>query len=136
VGRGVRRDRGQRHRQPGTHVGQLGHGFWFVGQPVRAEPVGQHLPRGGRPQRGQREHSRAPGRHQSGQRPPAGHQHQAARAARQQRRGLPAAGRVVQHQQHPPARQQAAVQRGLRLGIGGQQIRGQPERTEQPGQQA
>ena len=46
---------------------------------------------------------------------PAGHHHQAAGGAGQQRTHLVEVAGVVQHDEHPPAGQQAAVQRRLRL---------------------
>jgi hypothetical protein len=54
-----------------------------------------------------------PGLVQSGQPASAGHQDQAARLGREQRAYLICAAGVVEHHQHPPARQPAAEQRGL-----------------------
>ena len=98
--------------------GQLGDRFGFGGHPLRAQPgrqqphpllgVKRAQPQRARPLRGG----------QPGQRRPAGHHHEAPRTAGQQRPHLRRVAGVVQHDQHPPPGQHAAVQPAPRLRIG------------------
>jgi hypothetical protein len=113
---------GEGQRQPGAQVDQLGHSRGLGGDPPPPEAPGQQLPclRCGHDV--QVHGQRALRRHQAGQLAAAGHQHQAARRARQQRADLLGVGGIVEQHQHPAARQQRPVQ-PLLVGQGGRDPR-------------
>ena len=86
--------------------------FGLGHHPVLAEPAGQHLQGLVGGQHIQRDQRGALRGHQPGQLVPAGHHDQAARRAGQQGPDLSRVARVVQHDQHLLAVEQAAVQGG------------------------
>ena len=71
---------------------------------------------------------------QPGQRVPAGHHHHAGRGAGQQRPDLLGRSGVVQHDQHPPAGQQAAVPGGPLVRLRRDVLAGHAQRAQEPGQ--
>ena len=112
--------------------GQLGDRPGLGGHPLRTQPGRQqpHPLLGA--QRAQPQRPRPLRGGQPGQRRPAGHHHQAPRAARHQRPHLGRVPRVVQHDQHPPPGQHAAVQPAPRLRIGRDLEGGHPQRGQEP----
>jgi hypothetical protein len=108
---------GQRQRQPRAQFSQLRHRRRLGHHPPRAQAAGQQLPCFRLSQHVEGEQARAVGRGQPGELIPAGNQHQAARAARQQRPDLRSITGIVQHDEHPPPGQQAAVQRRLTIQV-------------------
>jgi hypothetical protein len=93
------------------------------GYPIGAEPAPQQLPRLRRRQQVQGDRMGTLGRDQAGELVAAGHQRQAPRRGREQRADLIRIPGVVQHDQHPPAGEQAPVEADLprearRLAIG------------------
>jgi len=106
-------DQGQ--RQPRARGDDLLSRFRFGGHPVRAEPAGQQLPGFAGGEQVQCHRAGRLGGDQAGELAAAGDDDHAAGRAAQQRPDLGGVPGVVQHHQHPPAGQQAAVQ--SRLGI-------------------
>ena len=101
----------QRQRQPAALGGQLRGRVRFGVHPC-ADQRPQQADRVRRRQQVQVQAGGAVPGHQPGQRIAAGHHHRAGRAAGQQRPDLLRRSGVVQHDQHPPAGQQAAVPGG------------------------
>jgi hypothetical protein len=101
-------------RQEGVQGGRL------RGEPARAQPGAQQRPRLQVAHHVQPHGVRAVGGHQPGEPPPAGDQHGAARRPGQQRRDLGGVAGVVEHDEHPAVRDEAAVQRRLAVGVGRQ----------------
>ena len=123
---------GQGQRQPGAPGDDVGHRSRLAGHPARPQALGEQVTGvgGGQQIEGQREG--AVGGDQPGQPVAAGHHGQAAGRAGQQRADLLDVPRVVQHDQDPLARQQAAVERGLGGQGGRDPGRGHPERLQEP----
>jgi hypothetical protein len=106
---------GQGQRKPGAGGNDLVDGSGLAGDPVRPEPPGQQPAGVGAGEWVQDDRPGAVG-DQPGQFVAAGHDDQAAGRAGQQRPDVVGVAGVVQHHQDPPPGQQAAVERGLRLG--------------------
>jgi hypothetical protein len=102
---------GQSQRQPGAGRDQLAGGGRLGRDPAGPQPLGQQLARLGHAKHVQADLRRSVGHHQAGQLVAAGDQHPRGRRARQQRPDLDRVPGVVQYDQHPLARQQAAIQR-------------------------
>jgi len=123
-----RRGDPQREREPPARLGDLGqHRVRRAGRAALARSGGEQGDRV--PQRKHVERHRA-GLVEADEAPPAGHQHQAARGARQQRRHLRLARRVVQQDQHPAPGDPAAVERGAVVRVVRDVLAGHPERPE------
>ena len=122
AGRAADRD-AQGQRQPGAVLDDLRRRLGLGRDPVPAEPAGQHLVRLRRAEHLERERPGSLGGHQPGQLVAAGHQDQRAGRAGQQRAHLGHVARVVEHDQHRRAVQQAAVQGRPALGVGRDPVR-------------
>ncbi len=124
----------QRQRQVRAQLGQLGQlGPVQRGGPS-VEDTGEqgHRLVGG--QRGERHPAGPVHRGQAAQVVAAGDQHRTAGIARQQRPDLVRRGRVVQHQQQPPAGQQRAEHGALLVGVQRDLLGGHAQRAQEPGQ--
>ncbi|WP_328809355.1 hypothetical protein [Saccharothrix sp. 6-C] len=118
AGDGVTGGDRQRQRVTPAQCDQLVHGVGFGGDAPGTQASGQQ---GTRLVTGQDVQGQVAGTVAVDQRREpgaAGDQHRAGGAARQQRDHLVGGGRVVQHDQHPPIRDQAAVPRDLRVRVG------------------
>ena len=132
AGGGQRGGNGQRQRQPCAQPDELGHGLRLGLDPPGAKPPGQQL---AGLLLGEQAKGKQPGPldgGQPGELAAAGDQHQAAGRARQQRPHLRRIARVVEHHQHPPARQHAAVQPSLGINVGRDGLRRHPQRIQEP----
>ena len=121
----------QRQRQVGADPGQLGRRRRLGRHPIRPEDRGQQGVRLVRAEHVEGQAVGAVAGEQAGQPVPAGDQHQAAGAARQQRADLVGVDGVVQHHQHPPVGQQRPVPAGRRLHVDRDLFGRLAERTQQ-----
>ena len=132
AGGGPRGSNGQRQRQPCAQPDELGHGFRVRLHSPGAKPPGQQL---AGLLLGEQAEGQQPGSLDGGQPrelAAAGDHHQAASRARQQRPHLRRVACVVEHNQYPLARQHAAVQRRLSIGISRDGLRRHPQGGQEP----
>ena len=99
--------------------------------PVGAQPALKGFPGGGHGREVQRDQPGAVGHGQTGQRVPAGRDHQASRGARQERANLPYVARVVQDNENALSGQDAPVHSGSRVEAVGYPPGRHPQRAEQ-----
>ena len=132
-GRAGRRD-GDRQRQPRAPVEDGPGRLRLAGHPVGPDPPREQVVRLLLRQRVQAQRLGALGGDQGGELVPAGDDGQAAGRTGQQRADLLGVPGVVQHDQHPPRRQHAAVQRGPGVEVGRDPGGGHPERAQEVGQ--
>ena len=130
--RGVGRGDGQGQRQPCAQVDQLGGHTWLGCQAFSPETLGQQLVSLSRAEQVQRHRMRAFRGDQAGELVAAGDQDQTGQAAGQQRTDLLGVAGVVQDDQHPPVRQQAAIQVLLGFGCGRDLAGRHPQRVKEP----
>ena len=128
-GRDPQRQR-QHPAQPGQLAGRVGLGI----DPAPAEhPAEQHV----RLRRGERVecdvHGAVPG-DQTPEPVPAGHDHDAAGAAGQQRPHLLGGARVIEHNEHPPVGERGAVERGCAIQVGRDLVGADAERRQETGE--
>ena len=132
-GRAGRRDR-DRQRQPRAPVEDGPGRLRFAGHPVGPDPPREQVARLLLRQRVQAQRLGALCGDQGGELVPAGDDGQAAGRTGQQRADLLGVPGVVQHDQHPPRRQHAAVERGPGVEVGRDPGGGHPERAQEVGQ--
>jgi hypothetical protein len=115
LGGSSRSHHAERQRQTRAPRHDMVDGHRVSGHPIAADGADQEFARLGHAEQAQRERTGARRGHQPGQAGPADHDHQAPRCTGYQGIDLVGIPRVVQHDQHPPAGQHTAVQRGLRV---------------------
>jgi len=116
-GGGAGGDQRQGEGQPSASGDDLLYRLGFGRDPLGAEASGQQFLGLTHGQQVQVDGVGAVGGDQARELVAAGHQHQAGGGAGEQRADLGGVPGVVQHHQHPPTRQQAAVQRRLRVKV-------------------
>ncbi|MDQ0936197.1 hypothetical protein QFZ49_006172 [Streptomyces turgidiscabies] len=132
LGGGAGGDDRQCERQPRALADDLPYGHVLGRHPVRSQPADQQLPGLGGTEQAEGQQMGPLGGGESGQRSPAGDQRQTPGGPGQQWPDLLGVAGVVQHHQHPPPGQQAAVQPDLRLQTGRDTGRRHPEGVQEP----
>jgi hypothetical protein len=107
----------QRQRQPGAEPDQFARGGGLGHHPFGAEPGRQKFSRFRLGEQVEVEQPGPLGHGETGQLAAAGHDHQAAGRAGQQRPHLGGVPGVVEHDQQPPAGHQTEIQSGLRIWV-------------------
>ena len=134
AGGGAGRGDGQRQRQARAAGDDLVDRVRFAAGPAGAHPAGHQLARPLPGEQVQVQRVRTMPGDQAGEVVSAGHDGQAAGRAGQQRAYLPGVARVVEDHEHPPAGQQAAVQRHLVIQADRDPLRRHGERLKEAAQ--